>query len=302
MFFNHHIKVNLYFLTEKGHHMSKIRKTKDKLEIEIRGAPEIFDAFDSEEGNVEEELGEEDAPVLELLEEEIIEKKDVLATKEELLNILSKIESTTRNKDRAGMIDRLNNFLMYPETIQALKDIAINDKYPLCRAKAVSFLSEFIRDDEVKDLVIRSLKDSSQKVRQWSVWTLRELIDEEEIQDVLIRHLRHYERSKSIKLWIVRTLSDRIENTNVIDVYLQTLKKRPNKEMRKLILYYIIQIRNNSDIIYFLSTYVHEETDEEIRLQIVKALLEINNSDTNYALQKLKRNERSQEILSLLPR
>ena len=280
--------------------MSKKRSKKD-FEIKIVDAPEISDAFESEgDEEVIEEIVE--IPAVDVLEEEQGESEIADETKGllELQRILLEFESTTRNKDRANLIDKLTDYLRYEETVSALKDIAINDKYPLCRAKAVSFLSEFMRDKKVKDLVIRKLRDSSQTVRLWAVWSLRGIIEEEDVQEVLIRQLRHYEKSKRIKLWLVRSLSDKIENPSVIDIFLQSLKKRPGKEMRKLILYYILQIQGNQDISYFLSTYVHEENDKEIRLEIVKKLLEMDNSDSRYALQKLKRNERNQEIITLL--
>lgn len=278
--------------------MSK-KRAKDDFEIKIIDAPEISDAFESEE-NIEKIEGIEEISVIDVLEDEeyqnVDETKDIL----ELQRILMEIETSTRNKDRADLIDKLNDFLTFEETISALKDIAINDKYPLCRAKAVSLLSEFMGNKEVKNLIIRKLQDSSQTVRLWAVWSLRALVEEEDIQEVLIRQLRHYEKSKRIKLWLIRTLSDKIENTRVIEVFLQSLKGRPDKEMRKLILYYIMQIQGNSDISYFLSTYVHKENDKEIRLEIVKKLLEMDNSDSRYALQKLKRNERNQKIISLM--
>ncbi len=279
--------------------MSK-KRAKDDFEIKIVDTPEISDAFESDE-DAEEIEETEEIQIIDILEKEeeseiVVEPKGIL----ELQRILHEFESTTRNKDRASLIDKLTDYLTYEETVSALKDIAINDKYPLCRAKAVSFLSEFMMEREVKDLVIRKLRDSSQTVRLWAVWSLRALIEEEEVQEVLIRQLRHYEKSKRIKLWLVRSLSDKIENPSVIDVFLQSLKRRPDKEMRKLILYYIMQIQGNQDISYFLSTYVHKENDKEIRLEIVKKLLEMNNSDSRYALQKLKRNERNQEIITLL--
>jgi hypothetical protein len=280
--------------------MSKKRSKKD-FEIKIVDAPEISDAFESE-GDEEgiEEI--EEIQVIDVLEEE--QGKSEIADETEgileLQKILLEFESTTRNKDRANLIDKLTDYLRYEETVSALKDIAINDKYPLCRAKAVSFLSEFMRDKKVKELIIRKLRDSSQTVRLWAVWSLRDIIEEEDVQEVLIRQLRHYEKSKRIKLWLVRSLSDKIENPSVIDIFLQSLKKRPDKEMRKLILYYIMQIQGNPDISYFLSTYVHKENDKEIRLEIVKKLLEMDNSDSRYALQKLKRKERNQEIIALL--
>ncbi len=280
--------------------MSEKRSKKD-FEIKIVDTPEISDAFKSE-GEQEgfEEIVE--IPVIDVLEAEHEEFEIVGKTEGllELQKILLEIESTTRNKDRTNLIDKIIDYLKYEETISALIDIAINDKYPLCRAKAVSFLSESLMDKKVKELTIRKLRDSSQTVRLWAVWSLRAIVDEEEIQEVLIRRLRHHEKSKKIKLWLVRSLSDKIENPRVIDVFIQSLKGRPDKEMRKLILYYIMQIQGDQDISYFLSTYVHKENDKEIRLEIVKKLLEMDNSDSRYALQKLKRNERNQEIISLL--
>jgi len=280
--------------------MSKKRSKKD-FEIKIVDAPEISDAFESEgdEEGIEET---EEIPANNVLEEEHVESEIVDETEGlvELQRILLEFESTTRNKDRADLIDKLTDYLRYEETVSALKDIAINDKFPLCRAKAVSFLSEFMRDKEVKDLVIRKLRDGSQTVRLWAVWSLRALIEEEDVQEVLIHQLRYYEKSKRIKLWLVRSLSDKIESPNVIDVFLQSLKRRPGKEMRKLILYYIMQIQGNPHVSYFLSTYVHKENDKEIRLEIVKKLLEMDDADSSFALQKLKRNERNQEIISLL--
>ncbi len=279
--------------------MSK-KNAKNDFDIKIVDAPEISDAFESE-GEEEEVEETEEIPAIDTLEEgEEEEIVDGTKSFEELQIIVHGIESTTSNKERANLIDKLTDYLTYEETVSVLKDIAVNDRYPLCRAKAVSFLSEFMRDTEVKDLVIRKLRDSSQTVRLWAVWSLRALVDEEDVQEVLIQQLRHYEKSKRIKLWLIKSLSDMINNSRVIDVFLHSLKRRPNKEMRKLILYYIMQIQGNSDVSYFLSTYVHKENDKEIRLEIVKKLLEMDNSDSKYSLQKLKRSEKNQEIISLL--
>ncbi|MCK4896780.1 MAG: hypothetical protein KAS47_08225, partial [Candidatus Heimdallarchaeota archaeon] len=149
--------------------MSKKRAKKDS-EIKIIDAPEISDSFESEWDEEEIEKTEE-VPAIDVLEEEqgefeIVDETEGLL---ELQRILLEFESTTRNKDRANLIDKLTDYLRYEETVSALKNIAINDKYPLCRAKAVSFLSEFLRDKKVKDLVIRKLRDSSQTVRLWAV-------------------------------------------------------------------------------------------------------------------------------------
>lgn len=234
----------------------------------------------------------------EVLEIEEIVKEEINLDK--MKSIMLEIERTSKNKDRASLLDKLAPYVSISDVKNFLIEIAKDDKYPLCRAKAISFLSELINEKEIMELTIRKLDDSSSKVRLWAIWSLRILVAEEEIQETLIRHLIHKEKSRTLKLWIIRALSDMIEKDRIIEVFLQILKLKPNKEIRKLLLFYLLQKLNHPEVVYYLTTYSSKETDKEIRRELVRALIELDNDDARYALDKIERNEKDKEINALL--
>ena len=253
----------------------------------------------------EESNNEESDPELIKKQEEIeIEKEEEEEeeedNKEKIDALIKEVKITKKNKDRALLIDQLSEFKSEFRVQKLLSDIALNDSYVICRAKAVSYLAEVIDEDEVKRVIVESLKDSSPKVRLWAVWALRTIVHENEILEELLSRLRYSEKSNRVKLWLIRTLSDQIANEDVVRVFIKELETKPNLETRKLILYYLIQRLDNPEICYKLANYVMQETNKEIKLEIVKKLKTIENEDVKYSLNKLSKLEKDGEILSIL--
>ncbi|MFW9852782.1 MAG: HEAT repeat domain-containing protein [Candidatus Thorarchaeota archaeon] len=205
-----------------------------------------------------------------------------------------------KNKEKTKIMDQLGEFISYPEVKDFLKDTAREDSYDLCRAKAVSYFSELTSDEEIKGLLIQKLDDSSPKVRLWAVWSLRGEIHDEIVQSEFIRRLKYIEKAKTVRLWIIRSLGDVIENENIQYVFLHLLKQKPDTETRKLLLYYLLQKLNNRDICYYISSYVTLEVNKNIRKEIVKKMIEVDNEDIKYALNKLAKIEKDKEIIDLI--
>lgn len=255
----------------------------------------------SEEDNSSENSKEED-PAFEhimALEAEKFEKSEKERL-EQLNELSSKLQITKKNKERAQILDLVGEFSTYTEITTILIDIALEDKYQLCRAKAVSLLADLIQEDEVKRTILQTLNDSSQQVRLWSVWALRVIIHDVDVRDILIRKLKFGEVSNRVKLWIIRSLSDLINDEEVMYTFVSLLKSKPNTEMRKLLLYYILQKAENPEMSMVLSTHIQNETNKEIRREIVKKLLQLDNDDVNHALERLLKSEKDEEILALL--
>ncbi len=250
----------------------------------------------SEESNKE----ENDQELIQPIEEPEIEIIENENTKVRINALIEDVKSTKKNKDRALYIDQLSEFKSELRVQNLLCDLAINDSYAMCRAKAVSYLAEVIDESNVKRVVVESLKDSSPKVRLWAVWALRTIVHEKEILEGLLSRLRYLEKSNRVKLWLIRTLSDQIKNEDVIRVFIKELESKPNLETRKLILYYLLQRLDNQEICYKLANYVMQETNKEIKLEIVKKLIVIENDDIKYSLNKLSKIEKDENILNLL--
>ncbi|MEE9410330.1 MAG: hypothetical protein V3V41_05320 [Candidatus Heimdallarchaeota archaeon] len=240
-------------------------------------------------------------PVLDHLFEEIKEeKKNKHESEKRVKELLAKFHLTKRNKERAEIIDQVSEFIQFPEIISLLQEVALNDTYAFCRAKAVSYLAELVEEEEVKRTIIKKLNDSSPKVRLWSVWGLRVVIHEEEVLEILLRRLRYLEKANRVKLWLIRTLSDQISNDDVMTAFFKLLESKPNTETRKLLLYYLLQRLDNPEISYKLANYVLKETNKDIKSEIIKKLLTLDNEDVEYSLNKLSRMEKDENILALL--
>ena len=248
----------------------------------------------SEDSNNNEE------PVLIQSSEEIEEEEKEEVSIEKINVLIENVENTKRNKDRAEYIDQLSEYKTESRVKNLFCVLALNDSYAICRAKAVSYLAEIIYDEDVKKIVLDALKDSSPKVRLWSVWALRTIVDDKEVLEELLSRLRYLEKSNRVKLWLIRTLSDQIINDDVVRVFIKELESKPNIETRKLILYYLLQRLDNQEICYKLSKYVMQETNKEIKLEIVKKLVTIENEDVKFVLSKLSKLEKDEQILAVL--
>lgn len=259
----------------------------------------------SEEENSSEILNDEgiDSEQIENIEEEQeVEEteEEIEEIQEDISELVSKFKIAKRNKERAEILDLIGEFSTYSGITNFLKDIALEDKYQLCRAKAVSLLADLIQEDEVKRVILQTLNDSSQQVRLWSVWALRGIIHDINVRDILIRKLKFGEVSNRVKLWIIRALSDLIDDEEVMYSFLSILKTKPNTEMRKLLLYYILQKADNPEVSLVLATHIRNETNKEIRREIVKRLLQLDNEDVIYSLERLLKIEKDEQILDLL--
>ena len=203
--------------------------------------------FMSEESTNEEE---EEPELVQTLEEKQNEEEESEDTKEKINTLLEQVQITKKNKDRALLIDQLSEYKSDSRVQNLLGNLAKYDSYAICRAKAVSYLSEIIHEDSAKRVILESLKDSSPKVRLWAVWALRTIVHNNEVLEQLLSRLRYLERSNRVKLWLIRTLSDQISNEDVIRVFVKELESKPNLETRKLILYYLLQRLDNQEICF----------------------------------------------------
>jgi hypothetical protein len=215
-------------------------------------------------------------------------------------DLINNYSFSKKNKEKAQILDQLGDYVNYPIVIDFLKETAKEDGYDLCRAKAVSYISDFTDNEEIRNLLLQKLNDSSPKVRLWAVWSLRGEIHDQTVQSEFVRRIKYIEKAKIVRLWIIRSLSDVIDNENVQYVFMQLMKEKPDKETRKLLLYYLLQKIENPDISYFISSYVLTEINKEIRKEIVKKMIEINNDDVKYALDKLIKIEKDKEIINLI--
>ncbi len=247
----------------------------------------IIDTYESEE-------------VLDSKIEDIQAEKIIVTSSEEIQEILNEYDKTRKNKDRVLIFDKITELLPNSDLEELLKEIAFKDSYSLCRVKAVSMLADLNDKSEVKRLLIRKLDDSSPKVRIWAVWGLRPIIDDTEIQEVFINKIKYFEKSKRVKLWLIRVLSDRINDNKIQDTFLLLFKSKPDNETRKLLLFYLLQKANEENIAYELSRYVLKEANRDIRKEIVKKLVMLENEDVKYSLEKLFKTERDEEIREIL--
>ena len=233
------------------------------------------------------------------LKEDNIDKTDFLS-ETELANLIERFKNSRKNKERAKFIDIFSENLVNEEVKELMIEITENDNYPLCRAKAVSNLGKWIEDKEIQNTVISKLKDISPKVRLWAVWTLRPIIHLREIQETLINKIKFEENSRQNKLWMIRVLSDQIDDKFIQETFLYFFKLKPDTETKKLLLYYLLSKLENEDILFTISRSVQTETNNEIRLEMVKKLIHVNEPDVKYILEKLTKTERNKEILEYL--
>jgi len=232
----------------------------------------------------------------EIQEDEILK----ITSSQEIEEIIFDYNTTSKNKDRTKIIDKIATFLPNNVLEELLKEIAFQDSYTLCRAKAVSLLGDKADTPEIKRLLIQKLDDSSPKVRLWTVWSLRTIVYDPEVYEALIKKIKYFEKSKRVNLWIIRSLSDQIDDKTIQDTFIHLLKQKPDNETRKLLLFYLLQKSNDEDMATELSFYMLKEVNREIRKEIVKKLVLLNFEDVRYSLEKLYKKERDEEIKDLI--
>jgi len=255
----------------------------------------------SEETHKEISQNEREVELIELhIENELKRDKSQILIDEEIRNLIDMFWNTKRNKNRASLLDKLSDNLESKDVREFLIEVVEKDNYPLCRAKALTNLGFWIKEGEIQNIVLKGLKDISPKVRLWALWTLRPIINIREIQDVLITHLKFYEKSIQNKLWIIRILSDQINDPYIQETFLYFFKLKPDVETRKLLLYYLLPRIHNEDIMFTISRHVQSENNREIRLEIVKKLILVDEPDVKYLLERMSKTEKNQEILDLL--
>ena len=232
----------------------------------------------------------------EIQEDEILK----ITSSQEIEEIIFDYNTTSKNKDRTKIIDKIATFLPNNVLEELLKEIAFQDSYTLCRAKAVSLLGDKADTPEIKRLLIQKLDDSSPKVRLWTVWSLRTIVYDPEVYEALIKKIKYFEKSKRVNLWIIRSLSDQIDDKTIQDTFIHLLKQKPDNETRKLLLFYLLQKSNDEDMATELSFYMLKEVNREIRKEIVKKLVLLDFEDVKYSLEKLYKKERDEEIKDLI--
>ena len=232
----------------------------------------------------------------EIQEDEILK----ITSSQEIEEIIFDYNTTSKNKDRTKIIDKIATFLPNNVLEELLKEIAFQDSYTLCRAKAVSLLGDKADTPEIKRLLIQKLDDSSPKVRLWTVWSLRTIVYDPEVYEALIKKIKYFEKSKRVNLWIIRSLSDQIDDKTIQDTFINLLKQKPDNETRKLLLFYLLQKSNDEDMATELSFYMLKEVNREIRKEIVKKLVLLDFEDVRYSLEKLYKKERDEEIKDLI--
>ena len=99
---------------------------------------------------------------------------------------------------------------------------------------------------------------------------------------------------------MIRILSDQIDDPYIQETFLFFFRLHQDTETKKLLLYYLLQKIENEDILFTISRHVQYEKNSEIRLEIVKRLLSVDEPDVKYILEKLSKTERNKEILELL--
>jgi len=273
------------FLTSLSYNI-KIELSNEKISTEEKDT-EILVEKDELEIIIEDEIEKE------------IEKIPALSDSE-LDKLIEKFKETKKKKERANLIDQFSENLDSIEVKELLIEVAEEDNYPLCRAKAVSSLGYWIDDTEIQHILLKKLTDISPKVRLWAVWTLRPIIHLRDIQENIINRVKFSEKSRQIKLWMIRILSDQIDELFIQETFLYFFKTNPDNETRKLLLYYLLPKIENEDILFTISRHVQEESNREIKLEIVKRLVLVDEPDVKYLLEKLSKTERNQEILDLI--
>ena len=233
---------------------------------------------------------------------EVIEDQTVITkiVKEDLDFLISTLINSNRNKVRLDIIEKIGDFIKEEKVKKTLSDISKNDKYPLCRAKAVSYLSDIIEDKQVKETILSKLDDSAKVVRHWAVWGLKGVVSESDVQKALIRRLLREEKSRKIKLWIIKILSSQIKTNRVEEAFLGLLKQNLNIETKNLVVDYLLNNLSDRDICYQLSLFVIKERNKELKLKIIQKFLTIDNLDVKYSLERLEREENDEDILTLL--
>jgi len=243
-------------------------------------------------------VDEDELEIEELVEED--REKRIALTDSEINSLIERYKETRKNKERANLIDQLSENLDNNQVKELLIEIVDKDNYPLCRAKAVTNLGYWIEDSEIQSIVVKKLSDVSPKVRLWTVWTLRPVIHIKDIQEIIINRIKFFEKSRQNKLWMIRILSDHIDTLFIQETFLYFFKTHTDTETRKLLLYYLLPKIENEDVMFTLSRHVQYESNNEIRFEIVKKLVLVDEPDVKYILEKLSKTERNEEIRELL--
>ncbi|MHA1667214.1 MAG: HEAT repeat domain-containing protein [Candidatus Heimdallarchaeaceae archaeon] len=241
-------------------------------------------------------------PVLEHLMEK--EKRKMIERKADsnkrVNQILSELPFVKVNRKKLALLQELSDYTHFKEVKRALIDIAKFDSYKMARVKAISLLSEQLKDPEVQNLFLRKLDDNSPDVRMWTVWGLKDIAHKEEVQNALLRELRFQEKSNKVKLWIIKILNDHLDKKEVQEAFLYLLKTNPNNSTRKLLVSYLLTRIDNKEIAYALATHLHTEKNKDIKKEIIEKLITSTDEDIQYSLMKLLRTEKNEEIRMLI--
>ncbi|MHA1687305.1 MAG: HEAT repeat domain-containing protein [Candidatus Heimdallarchaeaceae archaeon] len=248
----------------------------------------------------------------EQVEEEKAEDKRIISVEEQLeeekaLNdfeislLINQLRFPMNKKRRLNIIEKLSKYVVHPLVKSLFLELAYTETITLARAKVISALSDIVHDEDAKNVLINALRDSSPVVRQWAVWGLMQLVEKDsDIVERLIYHLLYREGSKRVKLWILRSLSRTINQSAVEDTFLRLLSPSAPYEIRSLIVDYLLQRLDDNEICYAISRYVQKEPNKELKKRIIKKIVDAENTDLKFALERLKFEERNKEILNLL--
>ncbi len=212
---------------------------------------------------------------------------------------LDALSEEKKRKTRLELLEKLVPYAEHKKVLRTLIDITSTDPHALCRAKAVAILGDYSHLSDVKDTLLRSLSDMSNKVRLWVVWSLKLQIEDKRVREQLLRHLTTVEKCRKIKMRLIRMLSTKIDDKDVQYSLIRMLNKSLTKPTRYLLVEELCKIYQEPDIIFALSKHVLTETDTKTRKLMVSTLLKTDNSDARYALQKLAKKERKVEIKNL---
>ena len=268
------------------------------LEPEIEQQPETLSEIPETAEQVGEEIEEKDESVISV-EEPVVEEKKL--TDAEIGILINQLRFPMNKKKRLKIIEQLSGYVSHPLVKSLFLELVDTETITLARAKVVSALADIVHDVDVKNALLDALRDSSPVVRQWAVWGLMQLVEEDsDIVEKLIYHLLYREGSKRVKLWILRALRRTINQSAVEDTFLRLLSPSAPYEIRSLIVDYLLQRLDDNEICYAISRYVQREPNKGLKKRIIKKILDSDNTDLQFALERLRFEERDKEILELL--
>lgn len=278
---------------------SELEEEEEKEEVEEEEEKEEQD--ERQEVLVTEEEEKEAEEKEENRIKEKIHVEEQILTDEKLLAIIEQMRYPMSKKKKLQLIDSLSKFVKHPTVKDFFIQQAEQETITAVRVKIVAALADVVEDSDVQKVLLEKLQDPSPYVRQWAVWGLTQLIEQDrDILDRLIYHMLYRESSERVKLWILRALSRIIDNPNVEDVFLRMLKASTSKDIRSLIVQYLLNKLDDREICYALSRYILEEKDKEIKKAIIEKIRYSDNPDLQFALERLKRIEQNKEIVQLL--